>query len=80
VGEAITTAGSNVERHAYILARTTDPEANTIAGFAHKVGEMDIPRLFKAGSPSDPTLERSGGAVRNEPRSAPYFVEVTNRY
>jgi len=30
VGEAITTAGSNVERHAYIVARTTDPDANTI--------------------------------------------------
>src|SRR5579883_3233631 len=40
---------------------------------------MDIPRLFKAGCPSDQTLERSGGAVRKEPRSAPYFVEVTNR-
>jgi hypothetical protein len=32
VGEAVTTTGSNVvERHDYILARTTDPEANTIA-------------------------------------------------
>jgi hypothetical protein len=30
VGEAITTAGSNVERHAYIVARTTDPNSNTI--------------------------------------------------
>jgi hypothetical protein len=31
VGEAATTRGANVERHTYILARTTDPEANTIA-------------------------------------------------
>ena len=31
VGEAITTTGSNVERHAFILARTTDPDANTIS-------------------------------------------------
>jgi hypothetical protein len=31
VGEAVTTVGTNVERHPYILARTTDPEANTIA-------------------------------------------------
>jgi hypothetical protein len=30
VGEAITTTGSNVERHAYIVARTTDPDANSI--------------------------------------------------
>ena len=30
IGEAITTAGSKVERHAYIVARTTDPDANTI--------------------------------------------------
>ena len=45
-------------------------------GFAQKVGEMNIPRLSKAGSPSDPTLERSGGAVRNEPRSAPYLLKL----
>ena len=30
VGEAITTTGTKVERHAYILARTIDPDANTI--------------------------------------------------
>jgi hypothetical protein len=30
VGEAITTAKSNVDRHAYILARTIDSDANTI--------------------------------------------------
>jgi hypothetical protein len=30
VGEATTTAGANVERHAYIVARTTDPDTNTI--------------------------------------------------
>src|SRR5215471_12802396 len=29
-GEAITTTGANVERHAYLVARTTDPDANTI--------------------------------------------------
>ena len=31
VGEAITTAGPNVQRHAYILARTIDQDANTIS-------------------------------------------------
>ena len=41
--------------------------------------EVDIPRLFKAGCPSDQTLEREGGAVVKEPRSAPYFLELTNR-
>jgi hypothetical protein len=30
VGEAVTMTGSNVERHAYIMARTTDPDAKTI--------------------------------------------------
>ena len=30
VGESITTVRSNVERHAYIVARTTDSDANTI--------------------------------------------------
>jgi len=30
VGDAITTAGPKVERHAYLLARTIDPDANTI--------------------------------------------------
>jgi len=40
--------------------------------------EMDIPRLSKAGCPSDQTLDREGGAVINEPRSAPCFVELTN--
>jgi len=30
VGEAITTAGTKVDRHAYTLARTIDPDANTI--------------------------------------------------
>jgi hypothetical protein len=29
-GEAITTAGPKVDRHAYLLARTIDPDANTI--------------------------------------------------
>ena len=43
---------------------------------AHKVSEVDIPRLSKAGCPSDQTLDRSGGAVSNEPRSEPYLLEV----
>ena len=30
-GEAITTAGTKVDRHAYLLARTIDPDANTIS-------------------------------------------------
>jgi hypothetical protein len=30
VGEAITTTGPHVERHSYIVARTADPDANTI--------------------------------------------------
>jgi hypothetical protein len=30
-GEAITTTGGKVERHAYIVARTTDPDAGTIS-------------------------------------------------
>jgi hypothetical protein len=31
VGEAISTKGANVERHPYILERTTDPDAGTIS-------------------------------------------------
>ena len=31
VGEAVTTVGTTVERHPYILARTSDPSTNTIS-------------------------------------------------
>jgi hypothetical protein len=44
-------------------------------GFAQKMPGADIPRLFKAGCPSDQTLEnREGGAVIKEPRSEPFFL------
>jgi prepilin-type N-terminal cleavage/methylation domain-containing protein len=48
-------------------------------GSAQKVIEMDIPRLSKAGCPSDQTVQTRGWGGYQGIAKRPFFVEVTNR-